>query len=221
MEDARVILLNGASSAGKSSLARDLQKILDEPYMHVGIDMVFDMIPKKCKCEESPRLKAYLWTPTHNGVPEVHINVGLLGHRIMSAFHKACAAFCASGISLIIDHVLLEPNWAKECLTLFSRYDLWFVGVVCPVHVLEMRERERGDRQIGLARATAFRVHEGKSYDMVVDTSLASSYECANQITEIRARKRSHMRSKHDRIFLPYLWGTGAYQAAQEQAQLA
>ncbi|MGA1600219.1 MAG: phosphotransferase-like protein [bacterium] len=33
-----VILLNGASSSGKSTLAQDLQARLDEPFWHFSID---------------------------------------------------------------------------------------------------------------------------------------------------------------------------------------
>ena len=34
----RIILLNGASSSGKSSLAQALQRQLDEPFWHWSID---------------------------------------------------------------------------------------------------------------------------------------------------------------------------------------
>ena len=33
-----VIFLNGPSSSGKSSIARALQRLLAEPYLHVGVD---------------------------------------------------------------------------------------------------------------------------------------------------------------------------------------
>jgi chloramphenicol 3-O phosphotransferase len=182
MVDTNIILLNGASSSGKTSIAIELQRHLEEPYLHLGIDTVFTMIPRKCKCNHPERLKAFVWVPLNNVPPEVGISVGPLGERIMSAFHKACATLCDSGVNLILDHVLLESHWSEECLRLFSPYFLHFIGVFCPTEVLEKRERERGDRQIGLARYTAIRAHQGKKYDLEVDTSSFTARECAEQI---------------------------------------
>jgi chloramphenicol 3-O phosphotransferase len=43
--NARVILLNGVGSAGKSSIARALQDITREPFLHVEMDAFLDMLP--------------------------------------------------------------------------------------------------------------------------------------------------------------------------------
>ena len=184
MKRGRIILLNGASSSGKTSIARELQKLLEEPYMRLGIDTVFAMIPEKCKCGDLERLKAFVWVPKHKASPEVHISVGYLGHKVMTGFHRACVSICSAGINMIIDHVLFDPRWTEECFEMFSPFAVCFVGVWCPVDVLETRERERGDRQIGLARFTAAHAHThlGQGYDLVVDTSASSPEECAKQI---------------------------------------
>jgi chloramphenicol 3-O phosphotransferase len=42
---ARIILLNGVGSAGKSSIARALQAITSKPYLHVAMDSFLDMLP--------------------------------------------------------------------------------------------------------------------------------------------------------------------------------
>jgi chloramphenicol 3-O phosphotransferase len=42
---ARVIYLNGTSSAGKSSIARALQAKLDDLYLHVPLDVFLQMVP--------------------------------------------------------------------------------------------------------------------------------------------------------------------------------
>jgi phospho-2-dehydro-3-deoxyheptonate aldolase len=42
-----VILLNGASSAGKSTLANAVQDVMDAPYLHLGIDLFFDALPQR------------------------------------------------------------------------------------------------------------------------------------------------------------------------------
>ena len=47
MLQSRVILLNGTSSAGKSSLAKELQSRLGSPYLHVCIDSFEKRMPER------------------------------------------------------------------------------------------------------------------------------------------------------------------------------
>jgi chloramphenicol 3-O phosphotransferase len=47
MTSGRIILLNGTSSSGKSSVARALQEVLSEPYLHLGIDTFIAMLPSR------------------------------------------------------------------------------------------------------------------------------------------------------------------------------
>jgi phospho-2-dehydro-3-deoxyheptonate aldolase len=42
-----VILLNGTSSAGKSTLANAVQDVMDAPYLCLGIDLFFDALPQR------------------------------------------------------------------------------------------------------------------------------------------------------------------------------
>lgn len=36
-----IILVNGSPSSGKTSIARAIQRTFDEPYLHLGIDLLF------------------------------------------------------------------------------------------------------------------------------------------------------------------------------------
>ncbi len=85
---------------------------------------------------------------------------------------------------MIVDEVLLGAEKA-EYADLLAPFDLFRVGVVAPLDVLEERERLRGDRLIGLARAQYDTVHMGITYDLTVDTSRASPMECANRIKQV------------------------------------
>lgn len=204
MARGRIILLNGASSSGKSTIAKELQSLFEDPHMHLGIDTVFTMIPPKCKCRYPSRLQAFTWIPMHKKTAEVCITVAPLGHKIMSGFHRACATLCDSGLNLIIDHVLLDPAWSKECCELFSPFEFHFVGVLCPIEILEKRETERGDRQIGLARFTALHVHKGNIYDVLVNTKGTSPEACAKKI--IQHIKTTRIQGIDDRmVFLDRL----------------
>ena len=73
---------------------------------------------------------------------------------------------------------------AEEYETLLSGFETFFVGVLAPLEVLEARERQRGDRLIGLARWQYDRVHRGKKYDLEVDSGSLGPLECATLIKQ-------------------------------------
>ena len=62
-------------------------------------------------------------------------------------------------------------------------------SVVCPIEVLEQRERSRGDRVLGRARGLAAVVHGFRDYDVVVDTGAAGPDECAAAVMAALARR--------------------------------
>ena len=61
----------------------------------------------------------------------------------------------------------------ESCQQAFNGLAVFTVGVVCPLDILEARERARGDRAIGRARGLVDVVHSFCSYDIVVDTGRA------------------------------------------------
>lgn len=67
----------------------------------------------------------------------------------------------------------------KEYARLFAPFQLITVGVHCALQVLEERERQPGDRLIGLARWQYDKVHTGMTYSVTVDTDQAKPDECA------------------------------------------
>ena len=67
------------------------------------------------------------------------------------------------------DHVLAEPAWVQECARLFAGLPALFVGIRCPLEVLEQREKERRDRTLGQAWAQFDLVHAHGMYDLETD----------------------------------------------------
>jgi len=62
------------------------------------------------------------------------------------------------------------------------------VGIVAPLPVLEERERIRGNRIEGEARAQVNAIHVGIDYDLTLDTASQSPEECAHAILAALAR---------------------------------
>lgn len=176
----RIVLLNGVGSVGKSSIAKALQAIATSPFLHVEMDAFLAMLPAACFGHPDGIV---FETMQDDGKPLVSIRSGPVVARAMRGMRRAIAAMAAEGIDLIVDDVLLGGGDA-EYAALLEAFELFRVGVFAPLEVLEARERQRGDRLIGLARWQYDRVHRGIRYDLEVDTSHASPEACAEQIKQ-------------------------------------
>jgi chloramphenicol 3-O phosphotransferase len=177
-----IIVLNGTSSSGKTSILRALQQVLDAPYLDAGIDKFLWMLPKRyLNVPLWHEVFSYTYAPKGESADLV-IRAGPLGFRLMSGMHRAIQALACAGNNVLADHVLLEPVWVRECAELFADLPAWFVGIRCPLDVLEARERARSDRTVGQARAQFDAVHAHSVYDMEVDTSALSPMDCAMRI---------------------------------------
>jgi chloramphenicol 3-O phosphotransferase len=178
---ARIILLNGVGSAGKSAIARALQAITAEPFLHVQMDAFLDMMPAAYQ----DHAEGFTYeTVQADGKPAVVIRTGPVGERVMRGMRHAIAALAGQGNDLIVDEVLTEAGAKAAYATLLAPFALHLVGVFAPLDVLEARERQRGDRMIGLARWQYDRVHKDMTYDLALDTSTATPAECARLIKE-------------------------------------
>lgn len=179
----QVVVLNGASSAGKSSIARALQARWPAPMLRVGIDTVIAAWPA-----------TYVAGPDDDveGVPAYRIVAGagpapswvplwgepLLG--LMRDAHRHWAALAVAGWDLVVDHVFFDASLRDDAREVLSPA-LW-VGVTCPVGVLVAREAARGDRHPGFASGTWACAHDGLDYDLVVDTSVVSAEVAAERV---------------------------------------
>jgi chloramphenicol 3-O phosphotransferase len=176
---ARIIMLNGVGSAGKSSIARALQAMTDECFLYVAMDAFLEMLP--ARYWNHPDTFIYR-IESEDGKPSVAIETRPGGVRLMRGMRRAIAELARQGNSLIVDEVMLGADDRADYDQLLAEFAFFVVGVFAPLDVLEERERRRGDRMIGLARWQYKRVHAGITYDFEVDTSTLSPMECAERI---------------------------------------
>lgn len=177
----RVIILNGIGSVGKSATAKALQAIAPRPFLHVAMDTFLDMLPGKLLGDPAGLV---FEAAQDDGKPVVAIRSGPVLQRAMRGMRHAVAAMAAQGNNLIVDEVMTGAGTVQEYRELLRPFDLHLVGLFAPLEVLEARERQRGDREIGLARWQYGRVHQGISYDLEVDTSAVSPAACAQMIRD-------------------------------------
>jgi chloramphenicol 3-O phosphotransferase len=120
------------------------------------------------------------WTATADGaarpVP------GPVQRRLRSGLYAAVDALARTGLNVILDDVLQGPDTLRKAVEQLGEHKVMFVGVHCPIAVLEERERTRENRFPGIARGMLEAVHAHAIYDLEIDTSRASAIECARAI---------------------------------------
>ncbi|MFD7641611.1 chloramphenicol phosphotransferase CPT [Kitasatospora sp. NPDC059795] len=175
----RVIVLNGGSSSGKSSIARSLQAQLPEPWLIFGIDGLIDSMPLALLQGDA-------------GIDlggDGTVAVGGTFRRLEAAWMAGIAATALAGAPVIVDDVFLsgrnsQLRWTKALLDL----DVLWVGVRCDPAEATARERARPDRTPGMAADQALRVHLGVHYDLELDTTRTPPADCARAIVQRLAR---------------------------------
>lgn len=160
---ARIVVLNGTSSSGKTSIARAFQELAPRRFLNLSIDTILDTLP--------PGTLARMQRGEERAGPE-----------LVRAFYACVKELAALGFDLIIDHAVTSQAEADLLHDAVRGHDTLVVGLDCPAEVLEERERRRGDRKIGMARAQCERIHRWLSYDLRVDTSVVDPGEAARRI---------------------------------------
>jgi chloramphenicol 3-O phosphotransferase len=168
-----IILLNGASSAGKSTLARALQRCLPLPFWHYSIDHLL-----AAKVLPGDRIDSgeFPWRPTQR-------------EPFFEGFHNSIAAFAAAGNNLVVEHIVETRAWMNRLLLLLEPFDVFFVGVHCPLEELERREVLRGDRRIGEARADFQVTHGFGHYDFECTMTEAAGVVASSVVRAWSARR--------------------------------
>jgi chloramphenicol 3-O phosphotransferase len=171
----RVIVLNGGSSSGKSSIVRALQSQLPEPWLAFSIDDFVEALPAKMLTADS-------------GIQfdsDGAVTVGADFRTLEAAWMAGVAATARAGAHVIIDDVFLgnaasQQRWEQA----LGDLDVLWVGVRCDTDVAAHREQQRGDRAPGMAAKQAEIVHEGIRYDLEVDTTDTGPADCARTIAD-------------------------------------
>lgn len=166
-----IIILNGASSSGKSSILSSIQNTFNEPFLDAGIDKFIFMLPQR-----------YLERPLWDDVLGLAVEAGDSGLKVFSGMHHAIAALSMRGNHVAADHVLVEKAWWVECASLFHQLPAYLIKVYCPLEILVEREARRTKRTPGQAKAQYERVHMFAECDLEVDTSQHTAETCAKMI---------------------------------------
>ena len=172
-----IIFLNGTSSSGKSTLAHEIQRQAEIPFWHVASDQFVEagMLPKRVNDGGK-----FDWRKNRP--------------KFFAAFHCCVKAILATGNNIILDHIIESQDWFQELQLELADFELFFVGVHCPLVVIEEREKHRTDRHIGNrylgeAKYHLQHVHTYSAYDYEIDTSVGSVAENAAKVLDAWGHK--------------------------------
>lgn len=196
----QIIVVNGPSSAGKSRLCRGLQAAIPAPFLCVGFDdFILFSAPRYYQGADTPNQAArssftaagvQMRTTSAPGEPlAVSAQFGPVFRRLIEAMAPTVRTLVERGNAVIFDHVLHDAAMAESCRQAFEGLDVFWVGVTCPLPLLEARERARGDRVLGRARGLVDVVHRYGEPDLWLDTGSTDPSRCvATVLAALRAR---------------------------------
>ena len=153
----QVIILNGASSSGKSTLARRLQETLDVPFLLLSGDQLMEAGVLPVRRESAGPLA---W-------------VQQMRPRFFDGFHRCIPAMAAAGNNVIVEHVVEFADWRVQLDELLDGFDVYWVAVHCDPDEIDRREAARVNRALGEGRSHLDhnRIHDHGPYDAHVDTT--------------------------------------------------
>jgi chloramphenicol 3-O phosphotransferase len=188
---AQIVILNGAPRSGKTTIAKAIQQLFDGPWMNFGVDAYNAMTPSE-----------YL--------PGIGLRPG--GERpdleelvpfFYAALYESIAIHAGLGLNVVADlghhDAYSQPlGILPDCARRLEDFPVLFVGVHCPLEVI-MRRREidepgreelyaKGNAETPVPEAVRLwqeEVHKPGIYDLELDTSLLTPYECAEAIRQL------------------------------------
>ncbi|MBY3619528.1 chemotaxis protein [Acinetobacter sp. CUI P1] len=174
MKKGLIVLLNGASSSGKTSIAMELKKQNEIPFHHLSYDDFSgnynDFINKTY-----PGIK-----PTR--ILDDEVVSEILFDPINSLYYATIKLFSEMGLNVIVDTIIYDDKRFNEFHDLLMDLPTLFVGVLCSRDGLTRREHIRGDRALRLALYKYDKVYSFAEYDLEVHTEKLNPTECADKI---------------------------------------
>lgn len=160
----RIILLNGASSSGKSTLAAAIKESLKV----------------KCNLEyEIISIDDFLKMSSNDVIYEDDV------YDISPMLCQRARELLQMKEGIIIDHVITSERIYCMLRESLQHYDFLSVHVMCPMRILKEREKQRGNRCIGSAEASLQYLYPKGGYEIMVDTYEMPTSDCVSKIVQM------------------------------------
>ena len=199
--DSIIIILNGPSASGKTSVQKALQARSKKMFITVGIDTFFDALlptPDLTDFQKTKKLEQFTPDGTlirsvvhekdKDGNVIVPLTIGPAGKKVIYGMHKAIAAYAEAGNNVIVDYILYDKSWIGYLKKTLGNYwtffppQVYMIGFKLPLDEIEKREKARKTSPVGHARSHYFTVHEGMKYDLEFTDPHLTAEQIADQI---------------------------------------
>jgi chloramphenicol 3-O phosphotransferase len=166
----QVVVLNGAPRSGKSSIVAALQA--GGPWINLGVDVARAATPPQWQ----PGMGLRPGEDDHPAAAELP--------RLYAALYESVAAHSRLGLNVAVDVGHYDRTVVADAARRLNGLPVLFVGVRCPLEVIEARRRDAEPARYlpGGAERWQESVHSGWSYDLELDTSVLGPAECAAAI---------------------------------------
>ncbi len=162
MSGNRMLLLNGPSSAGKSTIAHELRRQLRLRGTDPAVISIDD----------------YMKISTDEEIWEDDV------FEIMPDMCRDIGAALRQGKWVIVDHVITSARIYDAVLRAAAGFKVTAVLVTCRLETLRRRERERGNRFAGTAEASFQYLYPREGYDLRIDSEESEPAASAERIIE-------------------------------------
>ena len=186
-----VIILNGPSASGKSSIQKEFQALMmPKLWIKVGIDTLFDQPMPDITLENLAYWQssnAIRWVEStvdkdQNNI--ITLYVGAEGENVAYGMNSAIAAYAKSGCNVIVDYIAYKKEWIDDLQQQLKDIKTYWIKVALPLEVIEAREAARGTSPKGHARSHYDSVYWNIAYDLEVNSGQNSALEIAEKIKE-------------------------------------
>lgn len=195
-----VIILNGPSASGKSSIQKEFQNLMmPNLWLKHGIDSLFDgpmpdITPENMTFWQTPN--PIRWVETSKDSqdnPIITLLVGEQGERVAFGMNSAIVDYAQNGNNIIVDYIAYKKSWINDLQLKLNHFKVktYWVKVTLSLDILEQRETARATSPKGHARSHYNTVYHDISYDLELDTSKLTSQECAQKIFDLINKKSS------------------------------
>jgi len=190
-----VIILNGPSAAGKSSIQKAFQTLMmPNLWIKVGIDNLFDTPMPDITMEnlaywQSPNLIRWVtMSKDKDDNAVMTLFTGDQGDKVAYGMNSAIVAYAQSGCNVIVDYIAYKKEWIDDLQDKLKNIKACWVKVSIPLSTLEEREVARATSPKGHARSHYDTVYWNISYDLEVNSGTNTAVAIAEQIKEFLNR---------------------------------
>jgi chloramphenicol 3-O phosphotransferase len=183
-----LILINGSSSSGKSTLLRAFQDYMHTEhnidYWYFGTDIGFNMLPPITVSKwETAYLHFEIKTKDSKPYPIFKPTKSFL--KYLLARYKAIKTFLDLGYNIIADEVVWSQEYIEYLTQVFQQSNIYLIKTFAENPILKNREKKRKDRPENLWKSSTDFSHINMHYDLEIDTSSMELTKICTQLKNL------------------------------------